>query len=349
MQTVTVKDVVFGEGKPKICVPLAASKSILLHSQAVEAGMSGADLCEWRIDWLDEQENLQECARILREHLPDMPLLFTFRTQAEGGERALSDEEYRSMCELLIAMPECDLIDIELFTAGTDAAELVRKAHEAGKTVVFSSHDFSATPPEEEIIGRLKRMEELGGDLLKIAVTPTTPGDVLTLLSATVKMHEQSSRPLITISMGRMGAISRVCGDIFGSCLTFGTTDVASAPGQIPVADLKHMLDIFSRSEYDTGWVRVDAYLIPENEAEAYIADREYYAEKAAEIFREFYPLVFRAWAGSEDGEAVTAYDKDGRLMMHIHLDPSGISGMKEADQKGELRRWLLSDYIKEE
>ena len=35
--------------------------------------------------------------------------------------------------------------------------------------------------------------------------------------------------------------------------------------------------------------------------------------------------------------------------MMHIHLDPSGVSGMKEADQKGELRRWLLSDYIKEE
>jgi len=349
MQTVTIKNVVFGEGRPKICVPLAAETMTSLLAQAEKVKTTAADLCEWRIDWLDEQENIPECARRLREKLPDIPLLFTFRTKTEGGKRELTQNEYRTLCEQLIETEECDLVDIELFTAGENAANLVSKAHNVGKTIVFSSHDFEKTPTEAEMIHCLKQMEELGGDLLKIAVTPNSPADVLTLLSATCKMHEQSSRPLITMSMGRMGAISRVSGEIFGSCLTFGTTDISSAPGQIPVEDLKRTLDLLGDSGKSTGWIQVDAYLIPEKEAETYIADREYYAERASEIFREFYPRVAREWAGSEDGEAVTACDENGQLMMHVHLDPSNIREMKQADQNGELRRWLLADYIKEE
>jgi len=93
----------------------------------------------------------------------------------------------------------------------------------------------------------------------------------------------------------------------------------------------------------------VDAYYIPSDQAEAYIADREYFAGKAAEVFREFCPRVFRDWAGSEDGEAVLGCDGSGRLMMHVHLNPDNIRQMKEAERRGELRRWLLTDYIKED
>ena len=110
--------------------------------------------------------------------------------------------------------------------------------------MIFSSHDFNATPSEEEIIDRLKKMEALGGDLLKIAVMPQTPADVLTLLSATTKMNKTSSRPLITMSMGALGAISRSCGEVFGSCMTFGSAKLASAPGQIPAVELRRMLDL---------------------------------------------------------------------------------------------------------
>ena len=346
MRTVTVRDLVFGEGRPKICVPVVARDLAALTVQAEELRSLDADLCEWRVDWYDG-EDLEEAARTLRGYLPHMPLLFTFRTKAEGGEKELSGEGYAALCKKLMALKDCGIVDIELFTAGKDAAELTEIAHQAGKAVIFSSHDFQTTPPEDEIISRLSRMEELGGDLLKIAVMPNSPADVLTLLSATMKMRERSSRPLVTMSMGPMGAVSRACGETFGSCMTFGAAKTASAPGQIPVGDLKRMLELFALQKEE--WVRVDAYLIPSSKAKEYIADREYYAQKAAEVFGEFCPDVRRDWAGSEDGEAVVACDEGGRLMMHVHLDPDNIREMKEADRKGELRRWLLTDYIKEE
>lgn len=245
MQMITVKNITFGEGRPKICVPVVAKDLAGLAEQAQALRPLGADLCEWRVDWFAEQDKLTEAAGLLRKILPEMPLLFTFRTKAEGGERELSHEEYLRMCETLTGLAECDLIDIELFTAGEEAPALVQKVHAAGKKIIFSSHDFSATPPEEEIISRLQRMEALGGDLLKIAVMPRSPADVLTLLSAALKMKESSSRPLVTMSMGGTGAVSRACGEVFGSCMTFGSAKQASAPGQIPVEELKQMLSFF--------------------------------------------------------------------------------------------------------
>lgn len=347
MQTIIVRGLTLGEGRPKICVPVTAQNLKELAEQANALKKLEPDMCEWRIDWFGDQDELAPAARMLREHLPEMPLLFTFRTKAEGGERKLSGEEYQALCKELSTLPECDLIDIELFTAGETAAELAEMIHRVGKKVVFSSHDFDRTPPEEEIIARLKRMEALGGDLLKIAVMPNEPADVQKLLSATAKMKAVSSRPLITMSMGRLGAVSRVCGEIFGSSVTFGAAKQASAPGQIPVNELRQMMELF-RPE-GNGWVRVDAWLIPEEKAASYIVDREYYAGMAEEIFLEFCPVVRRDWAGSEDGEAVTACDENGRLMMHVHLDSDNVRAMTEADRRGEFRRWLLSDYIEEE
>lgn len=247
MQTVTVKNVTFGEGQPKICVPIVARTPEEVFIQAKEIVKLQADLCEWRVDWfdgLDDAHALDQTACTLREALPEMPLLFTCRTKAEGGERKFSPEEYLKICEQLMTLESCDLIDIELFTAGEHAPILVEKAHKKNIPVIFSSHDFNATPSEEEIINRLKKMEALGGDLLKIAVMPQTPADVLTLLSATTKMNKTSSRPLITMSMGALGAISRICGEMFGSCMTFGSAKLASAPGQIPAVELRRMLEL---------------------------------------------------------------------------------------------------------
>ena len=59
--------------------------------------------------------------------------------------------------------------------------------------------------------------------------------------------------PLITMSMGPLGVISRVCGQSFGSAATFGAAHRASAPGQMDVFALDAVLlthidnDHFSR------------------------------------------------------------------------------------------------------
>ncbi len=107
-----------------------------------------------------------------------------------------------------------------------------------GSGVVISKHDFAKTPPSEEIAAALRKMKALGADLPKYAVMPHTPEDVLALLSAT----RQASReigPVITMSMGELGKVTRACGGVFGCCLTFGAGQSASAPGQIGAEDLQ--------------------------------------------------------------------------------------------------------------
>ena len=61
---------------------------------------------------------------------------------------------------------------------------------------------------------------------------PQNKKDVLTLLSATEEMaSEYADRPIITMSMSGTGVISRLCGEVFGSALTFG------AGGKLPMRE----------------------------------------------------------------------------------------------------------------
>ena len=80
-------------------------------------------------------------------------------------------------------------------------------------------------------------------DVAKIAVMPQSEADVLTLLDATREMKEKhTDSPVITMSMGAKGVISRMTGEIFGSSLTFAMLGKASDPGQVPLEELKDIL-----------------------------------------------------------------------------------------------------------
>ena len=250
MKMVSVQGLTLGSGRPKICIPVTAEKQaeILAAGQQI-AGCKGvcADLCEWRIDWFDkvfDSVSLRETGLALRRILDGMPLLVTFRTKQEGGKLSCDRERYRMLIEDICSGGYADLVDIELFTAGEDAKELAELAAEKGIKTIFSSHDFQHTPPRDEILFRLEKMEQLGADICKIAVMPHSAEDVLTLLNATEERSRVSGVPLITMSMGRLGAVSRVCGELVGSCLTFGTLGKASAPGQLPAAALEKILGL---------------------------------------------------------------------------------------------------------
>ena len=128
-------------------------------------------------------------------------------------------------------------------TAASVLEKVIKTAHECGVKVIASNHDFRKTPPKAELISRMRKMQELGADISKIAVMPQSTEDVLTLLSATEEMRRcYADRPVITMSMAATGVISRVCGEVFGSALTFGAVGKASAPGQMGAGELKEML-----------------------------------------------------------------------------------------------------------
>ena len=121
---------------------------------------------------------------------------------------------------------------------------IIEKAHACGIKVIASNHDFIKTPDKDEITRRLILMDEMGADILKIAVMPKSRTDVLDLLSATEEMQRlYTEKPVVTMSMGSLGLISRLSGEVFGSAMTFGAGEKASAPGQIPAERLKMILD----------------------------------------------------------------------------------------------------------
>ena len=92
-------------------------------------------------------------------------------------------------------------------------------------------------------------MQDMNADIPKIAVMPQSKRDVLTLLAATEEMvTDYADRPIITMSMAGTGVISRLCGEVFGSSMTFGAAEKASAPGQIGVNDLSAMLTLLHSS-----------------------------------------------------------------------------------------------------
>jgi 3-dehydroquinate dehydratase-1 len=77
---------------------------------------------------------------------------------------------------------------------------------------------------------------------------PKDLNDVLTLLTATLQASQTLSIPLISMSMGPLGSLTRLFGCAFGSALTFAVGASSSAPGQVPIEDLNTVLAIVQRS-----------------------------------------------------------------------------------------------------
>ena len=252
MNTVQVKNTVIGEGRPKICVPIVGRTKTDILEEAKKITTLPVDVVEWRVDWFDDvfaTEKVLETAKELQEVLKDIPVLLTFRTSKEGGEKDISVSDYAALNIATAQSGYVDLIDVEAFTGDDVVKTIINAAHEAGVKVIASNHDFFKTPEKDEIIRRLRMMQDFGADIPKMAVMPTCRQDVLTLLSATLEMSEKyADRPIITMSMAGTGVISRLTGETFGSALTFRAASKASAPGQIGVNELKQVLDIIHSS-----------------------------------------------------------------------------------------------------
>lgn len=252
MNPVVVRGVEIGTGMPKICVPIIEKSEHEIIEFVRQICDLPVDLVEWRADWFEGIENWDSVRIVLlqlRAVLGDMPLLFTFRTRNEGGEREVPYHQYTELLQQVAASKTVDLIDVEMF-ADEQVTDLIATIQQQGVKVVASNHDFVKTPEQEEIVRRLCLMQEAGADIAKIAVMPQNEDDVKILLAATQEMATfHADTPVITMSMGELGVVSRVMGEKVGSAVTFGCVGQASAPGQMSVDILKEILEIFHRKE----------------------------------------------------------------------------------------------------
>ena len=269
-------------GLPAVAVSLTGPSLAQARTQARSAIDAGADVLELRVDLLEEAGALAaptpldaataaaqvlECLRGLGEAIDTTdganagsPVLLTCRTAAEGGRAQLDDAAYGALLRSVLDgltdwAPERRPAAIDVEVQRGCLPQVCTQAHGLGVDVVASFHDFEATPADEALEEVLARMAREGADLAKIAVWPTSADDVARLLGvcarATAGAGERSGLgvPVAAMSMGALGAVSRVA-PAFGSALTFAVVPDeqgqarASAPGQLPIQDVRRCMEL---------------------------------------------------------------------------------------------------------
>jgi 3-dehydroquinate dehydratase-1 len=242
-----------GTGRfPAICAPLVGrSMQRLLEEAALVAGKK-PDLLEWRVDFFegiaDAHLVADLCGRI-KQASGGIPLLFTRRSSREGGERiALGEAQVVALYRAVCRSGHVDIVDYECSNHPTDVAEVREMTLARGIPLLLSFHDFDGTPAADALLARFKNAADMGADIAKIAAMPRSMDDVLRLLHATLAASRQLEIPVVSMAMGRLGALTRMSGWAFGSAMTFAIGESSSAPGQMPIEDVAAAIAILQRS-----------------------------------------------------------------------------------------------------
>jgi len=240
-----------GGATPVICTPLIGATREALLAELASVLPKRPDVLEWRADYfaaLSDLGAVVDTAGALKAAC-DTPILFTRRSASEGGQAvALSEPRvvllYEAVCEARCV----DLIDYELSNPGEAFERLRAASRQHDIALVGSYHNFDSTPAAEALVAKFRDAQQKGADVGKVAVMPKSPADVLTLLQATCEASATLEIPLISMSMGGYGSVSRMIGGVFGSALTFAVGKASSAPGQIPIEELRTVLTTVRRS-----------------------------------------------------------------------------------------------------
>ena len=240
-----------GQRRPLICLPLTARTPGDILIELTELLLLAPDAVEWRADFfaaLDDLPAVIATTRAIKQQAGDLPVIFTIRSAHEGGQPvSLTPDQLFDVLMTVCRETNVDFVDCELACSPDLIQQLQLTAHQHNIAVIGSFHDFQSTPPAETLLSTLRQAEIYGLDAAKIAVMPQSEADVLTLLQVTLRAKTELSIPLITMSMGPLGVSSRLLGGLFGSCLTFAAGRQASAPGQIPINELRTVLDILDK------------------------------------------------------------------------------------------------------
>ena len=216
---------------PFVAVPLDDGPAAA-EVQALRA--RGLDLAELRIDHFAAQD--AGAVRAVLARYAGIPTLATIRIAAEGGAWAGAEA---ARAKLFLALLDAvDAVDVEL-AADEVLAEVAPAARAAGRLVVVSHHDFTATPPPPALAEVVARARAAGADVVKIAAAVRGPEDVQALARV---LLEPAPIGRIVIGMGEAGLATRVLFPALGSLVTYAHAGRATAPGQLPLDELVALL-----------------------------------------------------------------------------------------------------------
>ena len=241
-----------GGALPVIITPLVGATREAILDEVAAIVPKAPDLLEWRIDFfaaIGDVDAVIATALAIRQAAGGIPVLLTRRNVTEGGVPiAIAEAQVVAMYVAACQARCVELIDYELSNAPVDLKTLRDVSAANGVTMIMSYHNFQQTPDAATLDSKFAAAEKLGADVAKVAVMPQTEQDVLALLAATDRARQTIAIPLISMSMGGVGSLSRIMGWVYGSAATFAVGKSSSAPGQIAIEDLRSVLAVVRRA-----------------------------------------------------------------------------------------------------
>lgn len=222
----------------KIVVPVMPRN--LEEAQAIDVDRyQDADIIEWRADYL-AKEDILKVAPAIFEKFAGRELIFTIRTSQEGGNLYLTDAEYASLIKEIQSLYQPDYVDFEYYSHPVAFEEMMGYSN-----LILSYHNFQDTP--DNLMEILSELTSLSPKVVKVAVTSKSEQEVLDLMSYTRGFKTLNpDQEFVTMSMGRLGKVSRIACDLMGSSWTFANLDEVSAPGQISLHHVKRIREVLS-------------------------------------------------------------------------------------------------------
>ncbi len=286
MKELKCRKVTLNSEKPLICVSVTGKTLREIKKQAKVIKELNPDIVEWRADCLkieNEEKDTFEIAYALKcvhKALRSYPLIFTFRSKEEGGERHVNFEKYKEYYHYIaLEAKECDveMVDIEMYgkKGVPDLGALINEMHYMGLKIIGSYHSFNKTPKRNEIVEIYKTMEDMGADVLKVACMPKHKGDVFAIYNSAKDADKNLKKPVIAISMGELGAVTRVALTQTKSVLSFASAfedetfegelrkeqiEQMNSLGQIPFNIAKTIIDVNRRGKL-TGNISVIGFM----------------------------------------------------------------------------------------
>ena len=199
----------------------------------------GADVIEWRADLLDKNEILTVAPAVF-EKFAGREILFTLRTRGEGGQIDLTSEEYLAIIQDIQSIYHPDYIDFEFYSHREVFEQMLEFSN-----LVLSYHNFQETP--ENMMEILSELTSLSPKLVKVSVMAHNEQEVLDLMNYTRGFKTLNpEQDYVTISMGKVGKISRLTADLTGSSWSFASVGEESAPGQIPLENMRRIRELLN-------------------------------------------------------------------------------------------------------
>lgn len=200
-----------------------------------------ADIIEWRADYLPK-DSIIEVAPAILEKFPGREIIFTLRTDREGGNMTIEDDDYVALLKEVSSLYQLDYIDFEYYSRKAVFKEML-----AFPNLILSYHNFSETP--SGLMSILSEMTAMAPRVVKVAVMPNSEQDVINLMNFTRGFKTLNpEQDYVTMAMGQLGKFSRIAADLSGSSWSFASVEESSAPGQLSVASMHKIREILDEN-----------------------------------------------------------------------------------------------------